>query len=110
MIAAKKTIIGSSKTKSGGKGQEQRVRRKVVYWENIGKVHDSTTGRRGKSSMTIIIDWYKNPKNFERWVGGDSATGEKKEVLLTEVRREMEKNGIHHRMNRDIRQKLTDIK
>ncbi|KAJ3194920.1 hypothetical protein HDU67_004555, partial [Dinochytrium kinnereticum] len=82
--------------------QAKVVRKKRVYWDK----DEATPG--GKSSLSIVVDWFTNFTNFQRWKGA-AANGISKETLCGEVIGIMRANGILHRKNQDIRTKIQEL-
>lgn len=63
----------------------------------------------GHSSMGIIVEWLRKPENYGKWKGGDENNGENKETLCSQIRDILIENGINHRTNRDIRNRIKYI-
>ncbi|KAI0997127.1 hypothetical protein K3495_g11061 [Podosphaera aphanis] len=61
----------------------------------------------GPNSIDLLIDWITTSPNYARWKGNGS--GETKEALCSEVVRCLQKNGIFHRKNQDIRSKICEF-
>lgn len=59
--------------------------------------------------MQILIEWFREPKNFNRYKGVNGQKGETKESLCGEVVSIMQKNGIFHREKKDIRNRIQHI-
>ncbi|POV97236.1 hypothetical protein PSTT_15207 [Puccinia striiformis] len=62
----------------------------------------------GFSSMRILLDWIQEPGHFKKW-RGKKGSGVSKEVLANEIVQELADKGIHHRIPRDIRTKITEL-
>ncbi|KAI9487048.1 MAG: hypothetical protein EXX96DRAFT_497368, partial [Benjaminiella poitrasii] len=80
----------------------KKQRRVCQQWDKDG---DENT----KSSIAILIDWFCDPRNFNRWKDGKGQTGENKETLCGEVVALMQQNGINYRTKRDIRNRIQYI-
>ncbi|KAI9480475.1 MAG: hypothetical protein EXX96DRAFT_607330 [Benjaminiella poitrasii] len=59
--------------------------------------------------MAILIEWFCDPRNFNRWKGGRGQTGENKEILFSEVVALLQQNGIDYRTKRDVRNRIQYI-
>ncbi|KAI9482821.1 MAG: hypothetical protein EXX96DRAFT_536196 [Benjaminiella poitrasii] len=59
--------------------------------------------------MAILIEWFCDPRNFNRWKGGRGQTGENKEILCGEVVALLQENGIDYRTKRDVRNRIQYI-
>lgn len=59
--------------------------------------------------MAVVIDWILEAGNYGKWKGSDENNGESKETLCTQIRSRLEEKGIHHRTNRDIRNRIQYI-
>ncbi|KAI9621680.1 hypothetical protein KEM48_007609 [Puccinia striiformis f. sp. tritici PST-130] len=72
----------------------------------------STPAPKKKKPMTwekdAIEPGFSKPGHFKQW-RGKKGTGVSKEVLANEIVQELADKGIHHRIPRDIRTKITEL-
>lgn len=79
-------------------GKKQRI-----LWDS-----DSAT-RGGKTSIAVLLAWLAAPGNYARWRSGKSQSGETREALCSEIKAEMQRHGILHRENANIRTQISEL-
>lgn len=101
------TASSPASTTSAGNGRARATpaaaRRQRVLWDS-----DNAT-RGGKTSIGILLDWLTAPGNYARWRDGKSQSGETREMLCTEIKGNMYREGIHHRENANIRTQISEL-
>ena len=60
----------------------------------------------GKSSLSVLLEWLTTEGNYRKWKGGDKQSGKTKETICSEIVAIMKDNGLHHRKNMNIRDKI----
>ncbi|RLN48297.1 hypothetical protein BBJ29_001543 [Phytophthora kernoviae] len=65
--------------------------------------------RGGKTSIGVLLDWLTAPGNYSRWRDGKQQSGESREMLCSEIKGNMHRQGIHHRENANIRTQISEL-
>uniref|UniRef100_K3WL05 Uncharacterized protein n=1 Tax=Globisporangium ultimum (strain ATCC 200006 / CBS 805.95 / DAOM BR144) TaxID=431595 RepID=K3WL05_GLOUD len=78
-------------------------RRRYIGW------HNDSASKRSRSSEALVLTWLTTPGNYARWrtqQRGPTADSESRSALCSEVNALLHSNGIQHRKDRDIYNKI----
>ncbi|KAE8905514.1 hypothetical protein PF003_g10543 [Phytophthora fragariae] len=88
----------SSSTSSSKRKKAKTSRR--TLWDTDGPTESV-------SSLSVLLDWLTEEKNYKKWRGGDKKNGDTKTALAKEIAERIRVNGIQHaRKPKDIVTKI----